>query len=46
MKNEKHPVYRWVLGGFIVLLVCGIGMLVAALILGDSGFLPGRARPL
>jgi len=46
MKKEKHPVYRWVMGFFIVLLIFGLFMLVASIAAGDQWILPGPARAL
>ncbi|MBQ9944447.1 MAG: hypothetical protein IKM64_06700 [Clostridia bacterium] len=46
MKKEKHPVYRWVMGFFIVLLLLGIAMLVISIAAGDQWILPGPARTL
>ena len=46
MKKEKHPVYRWVMGFFIVLLLFGIGMLVLSIIAGDQWIMPGPAKVL
>lgn len=46
MKKEKHPVYRWVLAGFIVLLVLGVLMLISALVLGENWLIPGRMQAI
>ena len=41
MKKQKHPVYRWVMGGLILLLALGIVLLVLGLALGqDRLYLP------
>ena len=34
MMKEKHPVYRLIMGGLILVLLLGVAMLVMALILG------------
>lgn len=39
MKKEKHPVYRFILGGFILLLLLGLALLVMALLLGPEKFI-------
>lgn len=46
MEKEKHPVYRWVMGGFIALLVIGLLMFVAAVVLGDVRVVSGPTRKL
>lgn len=46
MKKEKHPVYRWVMGFFIALLIFGVAMLVLSVAAGDQWILPGPARTL
>ena len=46
MKKEKHPVYGWVMGFFIVLLLFGIAMLVLSVAAGDQWIFPGPARTL
>lgn len=42
MKKEKHPVYRFILGGFILLLLLGVALLVIALLLGPDRFASPR----
>lgn len=46
MKKEKHPVYRWVMAGFIALLLMGVMMFLAAVLLGENWFIPGRPTAL
>lgn len=46
MKKEKHPVYRWVMAGFIALLTVGILMFISAVLLGENWIMPGPAQSL
>ena len=38
MNKEKHLVYRWVMGGLILLLLIGVVLLVIGLSVEGSGF--------
>ena len=43
VKKEKHPVYRLVMAGLILLLALGVALLVMGLNLGgDRLILPGK----
>ena len=42
MKKEKHPVYRWLMGFLLMLLLAGIILLIAGIQKGSGPFfLPG-----
>lgn len=38
MRKEKHPVYRFILGGLILVLLLGIALLVMGLVRGPEHF--------
>lgn len=43
MKKEKHPVYRWLMAFFLLLLLAGVILLVLGVQMGPGlFFLPGH----